>query len=357
MVMQPFLVWWWRQIRAVLPERVTTALAAVRRPMVEAVATDDALTLYLREARSRIIIGTLGQSETLDLETSAQYRALRKSKARHAAIRLVLPTGRIMQRDVTLPLAAEQDLAAILAYEMDRLTPFDAEALYWDFIVLRRDEALGQIMLRLSIVPQASLRPLFERLHLLEAHPQAIADETGETLIRQPVARPLVARVSDPRLALPLGGCTLLACLLLGLFWHQSRVLSGYERQIDALRAPALEASALRRTIEDRRMGEGIVNRARHRLGDPMQIIAALTDLLPDDAWLTDLSLKQGQLLISGQSRDPAGLIQELGTSPVLRNPGFIAPVTRLAGQNASAFSIRAEIGHPVGTPHAGARP
>ena len=37
----------------------------------------------------------------------------------------------MLAKTVTLPLAAERELEQVLAFEMDRETPFKAEELYW----------------------------------------------------------------------------------------------------------------------------------------------------------------------------------------------------------------------------------
>ena len=42
---------------------------------------------------------------------------------------------------MTLPLAAERDPERVLGYEMERLTPFGAEEVFWAFAVQLRDKA------------------------------------------------------------------------------------------------------------------------------------------------------------------------------------------------------------------------
>ena len=37
----------------------------------------------------------------------------------------------VLERNVMLPLAAEHDVSRVLRYEMDRLTPFTAEQVFW----------------------------------------------------------------------------------------------------------------------------------------------------------------------------------------------------------------------------------
>ena len=69
-----------------------------------------------------------------------------------------------------------------------------------------------------------------------------------------------------------------------------------------------------------------------------------MTELLPDDTFLSDLSLRQRRLTIGGQSAAAAKLIPGLAADPMFRNPGFTAPVTRSDQLKKDVFSLRAEV-------------
>ena len=67
---------------------------------------------------------------------------------------------------------------------------------------------------------------------------------------------------------------------------------------------------------------------------------------MPDDSYLSDLTLRQGVLTISGQSPGAAKLIPAISSDPAFSAPAFAAPVTRIEGQNTDLFSIRAGVTH-----------
>jgi general secretion pathway protein L len=75
-----------------------------------------------------------------------------------------------------------------------------------------------------------------------------------------------------------------------------------------------------------------------------LAVLAAVTDIVPDDTWLTELSLRQGRLSLGGQSPAAARLIPALAADPMFRNPAFAAPVTRAPDGHADLFVIRAEL-------------
>ena len=88
--------------------------------------------------------------------------------------------------------------------------------------------------------------------------------------------------------------------------------------------------------------GVDVLAAQRAKVGDPLAVLATLTDVLPDDTVLTDFSLRQRVVTISGQSGGAARLIPALAADPALRDPAFTAPVTRNETQHSDGFSIRA---------------
>ena len=86
----------------------------------------------------------------------------------------------------------------------------------------------------------------------------------------------------------------------------------------------------------------GAAAAARAHAGDTLQALATLTDLLPDDTYLTTLSLQHGKLRLEGQSAAATRLIGALSAEPHIRNPGFAAPVLR-SDAGADVFAIEAE--------------
>ncbi|PBC08185.1 PilN domain-containing protein [Mesorhizobium sp. WSM3859] len=78
-----------------------------------------------------------------------------------------------------------------------------------------------------------------------------------------------------------------------------------------------------------------------------VRILAELTRLLPDSAWVSDLSSKGDQLTITGFSTSAADLIQPIDASPLFSAPEFSSPVTRVPGQTGERFTITAKVEEP----------
>jgi len=253
---------------------------------------------------------------------------------------LRLPAGMVLTRTVTLPLAAARDLRTVLAFEMNRLTPFAAEELIWGISAVTPNRGLEKISLRLSIVLRSQVEPLLAALARLSLTPQAIEAEGGTI----PLAAGGSARRRLPR---NLWGwaCGLLAiaCVILP-FLRQQAALSAADRVIAAHSSSAQLGEAMRRQIGIANASRAAIAQAR-RSGDALLVLAQLTDALPDGTWLNDLSLRAGDLTLDGQSDNAAKLISLLATVPDLHGPSFTAPVTRSADNRTDQFSLHVSVG------------
>ncbi len=333
-----FLAWWGQQLLSLSPAQARAGhedavLASLRRSGPDAGA--GSVDVAVRRRTKATPLGAFPLTES----GMAALRNALGSRRPHAE--LVLPAGMVLEHAVTLPLAAERDPESVLRFEMDRLTPFAANELYWTWAADRRDRARSQLHLRLVLVLRAQVDAALGMLRLAGLHPSALADAGGRRIPLDPARTGAWRR----RLAAVLAAaCVLLALAAIAIpFAGQSRDARRIEQQIAALRAPVDRAEALRRSMSTAAAGVDVLATERAKRGDPLAILTALTDILPDDTVLTDLTLRQRVITITGQSATAARLIAALAADPAIRNPTFTAPVTRNETAHADVFSIRAE--------------
>jgi general secretion pathway protein L len=254
----------------------------------------------------------------------------------------------LLERSLTLPLAAERDLARVLGYEIDRVTPFSVDEIFWRCAVEQRDRANARLSVRLSLIPKAAWSALLNRLAAVGLRPGSIE-----------VARPdgaicridLDAAASSPRAlvaAAALCGALAVAAIVLP-FILQAVALGVVEERIAALRPAVAEADALRQRIASGASGIDVMAAEQSRVGDVLAVLTAVTAALPDDTYLTSLSLREGHLSLAGQSEAAAKLIGALSGESTIRDAAFDAPVTRSAAAPADQFSIRADIATGAG--------
>lgn len=339
------LTWWTRQMIELVPSRFLGADPSGAGALL--IETDPAgrpWRLLRRGADGEQVRAVLTPGEAAhapEVLGGALDDLLGEAEGRTVLLRL--PQGGLLQREVTVPLAAEGALERVLGYEMDRLTPFAAADVFFTWSVLRRDREAGRLRLLLSVVPKAPLAPLLAWLAERGAGPQAI--EAGGLRIPLSQARSTAERRERRLLGLAGGACAVLALLAVLLpFALQSVAASRLAGRMGALAPSVATAQALRGRIAGSSAGSQLLDGERRRLGDTLAVLAAVTDVVPDNSYLTDLTLRDGQLTISGQSPGAAALLTAMSGRAAFSTPAFAAPVTRIEGQNTDLFSIRAGV-------------
>lgn len=340
-----FFEWWGRQLWECLPASWR------RRPAHE---SGDAVLLTLAETRP-------GQRTALDASRRRGRRNVPLGRfvlddaglamlrtaigaARRGVIRLLLPPRLLLEQQVTLPLAAERGLETALRWEMDRLTPFPADAVFWGWHIEQRDRTHGRLTLRLRLVPKAAVASMLDALEAAGLAPTMLA-AASDPAITVPLHGPRPAQRGARALSVA-GGlfAVAVAAAVAAPFVQQELAARKLDEEITALRPQADLAEALRRRLTEREAATDVVAAEAARVGDALQTLEAVTEVLPDDTSLTELTLRDRALTITGQSAAAARLIPAIAADPAFRNPVFAAPVTRNEFTGAEAFTIRTEI-------------
>ncbi len=341
-----FLEWWARQLLELLPP----SWRRKRSPH----ETGDAVLLTWAETRP-------GQRQALDVARRRGGRATQLGRftlddtglatlrtaigaARRGIIRLILPPRLLLEQQVTLPLAAERGLDTALRWEMDRLTPFPAEAVFWSWQIEERDRARGRLLLRLRLVPKAAIAAALDALAAAGLSPTLLASAADPAVV-VPLSGPAPAR----RGARPLAAAGALfavaaACAVAAPFIRQEQAQNRLDAQIAMLRPDVDLAEGFRRRLTERAASADVVSAEAARVGNTLRILAAITDVLPDNTSLFNIMLRDRALTLTGQSAAAARLIPALAADPAFRDPVFAAPVTRNEFNGAEAFTIRTEI-------------
>ena len=260
---------------------------------------------------------------------------------------LELPGGMLLEQEAELPLAAERDLGAVLANEMDRLTPFTEDAVFWSWRVTARDRAKGRLVARLSVLPKRTLQPILQQLADAGLRPTWFEAPGADGAVRRigltsPAIRTRTRRSSVVVMGYACAGLAVIACVL--PFVQQARALSAAEARIETLRPRVAAVEAIRRQLAAASGGADGMTAESARTGNVLAALASVTQTLPDDTYLTEFTARARKLTITGRSDAAVRLIALLSSAPGLSDPNFAAPVMRMTGGHGDQFSIRADI-------------
>ena len=141
-----FLAWWIRELRACVPGEIVARFAQKHRTLFVAVDREQR-KLSLREGdepATRLLGGFANVDAVEEIEKTV----------------VELRPGAALRRVAWLPAEAEDRLGDVLGFELDRLTPFRPEQVYFDYRVTDRRERRGFIGVELVAAP----RPFVDRI-------------------------------------------------------------------------------------------------------------------------------------------------------------------------------------------------
>ncbi len=190
----------------------------------------------------------------------------------------------------------------------------------------RTDSARGQVEVDLFLVPRNSIDPLVAAARDAGLDPFGIEVDmgvNGTTLIPLGVRkRDLRVRSQRSLVLLAATACILTAVAVAIPFIGQQWALASADAMIASLTEPAREASGLRQTADQLANVVASLKTEHDRNGSALATLAAATKSLPDETYLTALSLKAGRLTMSGLSPSAAQLIGLLARSAGLSRTG-----------------------------------
>lgn len=334
-----FLAWWLDELRALLPPRRARRRAALRGPL-----------LFYRDGVVHVLEARKGAPAEIGSFLLERPRAgadrlparidqlappvLLDRLRRHR--RLVLrfaPEHGLLGRDL-LPAGAEARLRDIVGHRLDSLTPWTAEQAWFDVeVTARRPD--GRIEVAVAAVQRELVQRVRERLADLglevgrvdlggDRDPLRARFDLGdsERPERGSVLRLIVA-----------GGVALL--LLAGLALAASEIharsvmLADRARAAAALEERLSDLPELRERLEALRAEVGLLAERLRSTPSALTVLEELSRILPDDVFLSELSLERDRLQIGGFAASASPLVPLLEALPSLEDVRFHAPSSK----------------------------
>lgn len=342
---QQFWHWWQNQLYQAIPQGLRSWFNP-RQHVFIALSTEDEINAWQGGGQGQ----TGGALKSLGSSAQSKLDFLRTHcSAQEVFFTFLLLPGQYLRKTILLPLAAEENLRQVIAFELDRQTPFSADQVYFTNRVVERLPASRQLKVEIVLTPRELLDAKLTRLHQANLQPNRVdvALVEGQTPI--PLGFDLLPKRFRPResqwqarLDLSLTGvlAVLLSLALALPIAIQYQMLSALEAQVAQLKKAAQASSALQQQVAalEQAARFGV---ARKQATPPMiAVVEDLAQRLPQDTWLTGFSYRNGELRIDGSSPNASKLIEILESSPFLQNTHFVSPVTQDRNTGLERFQI-----------------
>ncbi|WP_165190168.1 hypothetical protein [Caulobacter soli] len=238
---------------------------------------------------------------------------------------LVLPADAVLVRDLDLPRLSRADLRRMLAANMDRFTPFPAQAVYFDAPVAALADPADRVRVRLAVIPRDKALDALDQARAMGLEIDRFGAEggDGEALFDfMPAIRADQGGGSGSRrLTLWWSACATLVVLnvLVAVLMDVRDVL----RLEAAIEDEAPRAAAAAR-IRDAANAERTVRLAlltRRSQNEPLRIIDALSKALPSSQWAHRLEWNGHVVRVVGFKTPDGEVTEALRNTRALANP------------------------------------
>lgn len=260
---------------------------------------------------------------------------------------LQLRPARVLFRPLELPQRATEFLAGVVRAQIDRLTPWTANdaAFGWS---APTEAGADRVVITVAATARAMVQPIVDALVAAGAEAVAVTaappDAAPITVLEHSASGTLdVARVRR----------ALVATLIV------TGLLAGVSLSVAGLAGMKLasEQEDLTRRIAERRVAmrlgrEGgpaatplrALERRKYQSPSSVIVLEALSQILPDHTYVTELRIEGDKLRVIGITRDAPSLIRLMEQSPNFTRATFFAPTTKAPSDPGERFHIEAQI-------------
>ena len=346
-----FFRWWKRELDFLIPKKVKQFIRDEQGYLIVSPDNHQLMLSYLCNGVSEALV-------SLDINESGieQFKILQEKDERltKAQVIIRLPHQFAIQKELSLPTAAKENLSQVVAYELDRYTPFKPEQVYFAVKRLDGTNELGQIKVLFILTPRLILDGLINDIKALGLSPKhAYYDhsvlgfdkfDSSYNLLPQQLRQKTENLTRIINAALVTLMCLLLFAVIATPVWIENQAVNSLQLKTNTLEKDDKKVKTLQKDID------ASIDDTRQLLAEKsaapamIEMLNTLSELMPDDTWLSYVQYSDGHLQIQGESPTASALIAVLETSDLFSHVRFVSPVTQDAVNKIERFQITLDV-------------
>jgi len=287
----------------------------------------------------------------LALRNDSESRALDPatlSPKQKRNVTIALPLRQVLTRTLDYPLVPINDIRRMIALDIDRLTPFHADAVFYDTEIIQRDPQSERQQILLGVLPRATVSDAMARAASYDLVPAAIGavGDAGSNIHFDflPSARRALG-AGQTRIPYWWAAVGVLVLANIGLLaFRDSADLATLQQNVDSQRLTVDVALRLRGKVDAEATRRAAILERKAR-NNPLRVLDAVTKALPANAWTQHFEWNGQTVRITGYRNGPADLLGPLEASNVLHNARALDADVQPAKENAfTPFNITADV-------------
>src|SRR6056297_62516 len=348
-----FFAWWGGELAPLVSERLRRRWMPPKPQLwIVPAETGGGDLRVLKVGDAPTVADVFGAGEDLDLLRGRWRELLAGFEDGRPEVRLCLHEQDVLGLPIDLPAAVEGNLAQALRFQIDQVSPFSPDQVYFDHRVAEHDHEHGRLDVELRMVPRETVDDLLERLHAIgmvvhrvdTLRPGDEAEPEGFNLLPEE-RRPRYVH-ARARFNLMLGGALV---LLIALVMAQSlilreRTVTRLTEDADRLRTEARQVMALQQRLEDSLLAANFLAEKRASQPPAIELLAETTRLLPDDIWLQRFQLQGQEMTVQGLTNGSQRVIGLLNESELLDDTEIRGNITMDPRSGKERFTTTSQV-------------
>jgi len=347
-----FFWWWGGELAFLVPEPLKLIFNEDKGELIIQPEGDFIRIFYdLNDEKREIGVFELNELGKAEYMAEAE----RDSRLEKTDLVIRLSAQDAIEKIIYLPIAAEDDLQQVISYELDKLTPFKAEQVYFAARRIDEDSSEHQMKVQLVLAPREKLDAVCKELRGWGLIPTAADFSEAPNDFKNDheiynllpdwarTQNDIFSQVANyAAIGLLLA---LLAAALIVPVMREAWAVEQLINQIKMVSSEASEVETLRNEIEQRQEKTARLLSKKTSSASTVEMLEELSKLIVDDTWLKHLKYSDGRLQILGESPTASSLISVLEESAMFNSVRFVSPVTQDKRTELERFQISAEIG------------
>jgi general secretion pathway protein L len=303
-----------------------------------------------------------GKRDTIRVKIVPSGEGARLQPAESAAqladrdLDLVLPVDELLMRTLDpLPAESGQYLDGIVRHQLDRFVPWRADNVLYSYESGPVSETDDRLLVRVAATARTLHAPLIEAARAVNPRKvrlfyPGVGQNGGDIAIGVDDGGAGGARMGRLRLGV-VAGLIALFVLSTAAFGY---LIYAWQQTTDALAAAEQSEAKLRKQIGGRGNQETPATRdlraiLTRKQAQPLTVLAIeeLSSALPDDTWLSELQINDGQLRVTGTSQSVADLVPAVQNSQMFADATVFSPTTRLPNNEGDRFHLQMRLVPP----------
>ncbi len=247
----------------------------------------------------------------------------------------------ILKHQLELPIQVEGELRSAVGFQIEKLTPFRSDQVYFDLLVTSRNRVTKRLWVELLVLPKLQIDTRLQELSRVTGLPldRITTEQAGDSVNLLGETRSRI-RLNRNAWLLLLLGMSVGVAVLSPLIQKRSLMLE-QKQQIEALREGAAQVMEKKLSLEGSLKGLNYLMDKKLENPPIAKVIDELSRIFPDEAYVPQLKLKGGEITLKGQGKNVVALIAKLEASPIIESAKFTSAVNRNARTGLDSFSIQ----------------